>query len=237
MSAQNRVDHKRRRYDPFSDTARLDPLGPKLPRQAPGAVPGWGCSSGDLSQELHALAEYVAPTADEDKARHDLVARVRQLVAGLAPGCRCQPFGSWPAGLSAFDGDVDLAASAGCGLSLGALAAQLRIEGWAERVEHVARARVPVVTFQDRRSQLWCDVGVATDDGRSARSFPERCARQHAAFTPVCLLLKLLLGEQNLHKAFHGGVSSYRVYVMVAHLLETQPAARSLAAGRSCPSP
>ena len=121
--------------------------------------------------------------------------------------------------------------TAGGGLSLEDLAARLRTEGWAESVEHVSRARVPVVTFQDRRSKLWCDVGLSTADGHSTRSFLERYARQHAAFRPVCLLLKLLLGQQSLHKAFHGGVSSYRLYVLVAHILDAQPDARSLPAG------
>ena len=219
---------KRARYDPFADLTR-DPLSPKLPRQSSGAVSGWG-SSEDLTQELHALAAYVALSAEEDRARKDLLERIRGLIAATAPGCRCEPFGSWPAGLSSFDGDLDLSVAGG-GLCLHALAARLRTEGWADCVEHVSRARVPVVTFQDRRSKLWCDVGLATANGHGTRSFLQRYARQHAAFQPVCLLLKLLLGQQRLHKAFQGGVSSYRVYVLVAHLLDTQQGASSLPAG------
>ena len=67
---------KRQRYDPFADTSR-DPLSSKLPRPTGGAAAArWGGSS-DLSQELHALADYVAPSPEEDRARHDLVERLR----------------------------------------------------------------------------------------------------------------------------------------------------------------
>ena len=71
---------KRQRYDPFADTSR-DPLSSKLPRPTGGAAAArWGGSS-DLSQELHALADYVAPSPEEDRARHDLVERLRDLLA------------------------------------------------------------------------------------------------------------------------------------------------------------
>ena len=220
---------KRQRYDPFADTSR-DPLSSKLPRPTGGAAAArWGGSS-DLSQELHALADYVAPSPEEDRARHDLVERLRDLLASMAPGSQCELFGSWPAGLSTWDGDIDVAVSGG-GVSLEALAARLRVEGWAERVEHISSARVPIVTFQDRRSELWCDVSLATGVGRATRSFVQRYASRHAAFRPVCVLLKLLLDQQQLHKAYRGGVSSYRVYVLVAHLLDSQPSAAALPAG------
>ena len=221
---------KRQRYDPFADTAR-DPLSSKLPRSTGGgaAAARWGRGK-DLSQELHALADYVAPSPEEDRARHDLMERLRDLLASVAPGSQCELFGSWPAGLSTWHGDIDVAASGG-GVSLDALAARLRVEGWAERVEHISSARVPIVTFQDRRSELWCDVSLATGAGRATRSFLQRYASRHAAFRPVCVLLKLLLDQQQLHKAYRGGVSSYRVYVLVAHLLDSQPTAAALPAG------
>ena len=186
---------KRQRYDPFADTAR-DPLSSKLPRSTGGgaAAARWGRGK-DLSQELHAVADYVAPSPEEDRARHDLMERLRDLLASMAPGSQSEPFGSWPAGLSTWNGDIDVAVSGG-GVSLDALAARLRVEGWAERVEHISSARVPIVTFQDRRSELWCDVSLATGAGRATRSFLQRYASRHAAFRPVCVLLKLLLVEQ-----------------------------------------
>ena len=222
---------KRHRWDPFADTAR-DPLSSKLPRSTGGggaAAARWGRGK-DLSQELKALADYVAPSPEEDRARHDLIERLRDLLASMAPGSQCELFGSWPAGLSTWNGDIDVAVSGG-GVSLDALAARLRVEGWAERVEHISSARVPIVTFQDRRSELWCDCSLATGAGHATRSFLQRYASRHAAFRPVCVLLKLLLDQQQLHKAYRGGVSSYRVYVLVAHLLDAQPTAAALPAG------
>ena len=77
---------KRQRYDPFADTAR-DPLSSKLPRSTGGgaAAARWGRGK-DLSQELHAFADYVAPSPEEDRARHDLMERLRDLLASMAPG-------------------------------------------------------------------------------------------------------------------------------------------------------
>ena len=231
--AQHHHAHKRRRFDPFSNPDGIDPLGTSLP-QAPArsSVVAWGTGFADLSQELHALAAYVQPTEEEERARRDLFERVRGLLAAASPGCRCEAFGSWPSGLSAFDGDLDLAMLGGdSGFDLAAVGFNLRCEGWVEQVEHVAHARVPIVTFRDSRSGLSVDLGLASEGSRATRAFLERCARRHAAFRPVCLLLKLLLGQLRLHKAFHGGVSSYRVYVLVAHMLECRPGCAAMAAG------
>ena len=114
---------KRQRYDPFADTTR-DPLSSKLPRSNGDAAPARWASGKDLSDELHALADYVGPSPEEDRARHDLVERLRDLLAATAPGSQCELFGSWPAGLSTYNSDIDVAASGG-GISLDALAARL----------------------------------------------------------------------------------------------------------------
>ena len=117
---------KRQRYDPFADTTR-DPLSSKLPRSNGGAAPArcpMGPREGLVADELHALADYVGPSPEEDRARHDLVERLRDLLAATAPGSQCELFGSWPAGLSTYNSDIDVAASGG-GISLDALAARL----------------------------------------------------------------------------------------------------------------
>ena len=62
-----------------------------------------------LRTQLRSFASYVALTAAEKRAREHAVSRVHELASQLRPPpAGVQSYGSWAAGLSAYDGDVDL---------------------------------------------------------------------------------------------------------------------------------
>ena len=94
------------------------------------------------------------------------------------------------------------------------LGTALREQEWARDVTVVATARVPIVTVVDRESGVSADVSLC-GDGIHTTQFLRGCVRDCASFVPVVLALKTLLAQHALNKAFTGGVSSYRLCVMV----------------------
>ena len=96
---------------------------------------------------------------------------------------------------------------------------------------------MPIITFEAATHEVvpaTISVDVCLDgagDGpRTTRFLRDQC-RQYPAFAPVAMTLKLLLEQRVLHKAFTGGVSSYRVCIMIAHLVEQEACLGSAPAG------
>ena len=202
-------------------------------------APPWGNNFSSLSEELHALAAYVALPDAAHRARHALVERVRGVAAELWPTIGAEPFGSWPAGLSAFNADVDLRlVGAHGGGALERLGSALRAAPWVRNLRVISRARVPIITFEATATYEGAPANISVDvcldgagDGPRTTRFLKEQSRQYAAFVPVAMTLKLLLEQRALHKAFTGGVSSYRVCIMIAHLIEQQSSLGSAPAG------
>ena len=164
----------------------------------------------------------MALTASETNLREQLVERVRTIAMLLWPGCSIAVFGSWPAGLAAFDSDIDMCVQGG-GIGEGALrqlASQLRAASWCRTLNLISAARVPIITLTDAAG-IDADIclGGSGGDGVRATAFLQECTRLSPSFAPVVLCLKLLLAQRSLTKTFTGGVSSYKLCVMVRKLL------------------
>jgi len=218
---EGRAQRHEQRWNPFE----RDPFerAAAEPRAAQSGPAPWGTRFASLSEELRAFAAYVALDAEEEAAREQLVALVREVVAEECAGARVEAFGSWPAGLSAFDGDVDLRVVGGTAPRRGSRGeALLQRLGDALRprvrsVRVITSARVPIVSLESH-SSVQADVSLGSDDGATA--VLTGLARAQPAFVPVVLALKLLLSQHALNKVYTGGVSSFRLCVMVARLFE-----------------
>ena len=178
-------------------------MDPPAAAASDGASP-WGARFESLSDELRAFAAYVAPDAEEQAARAHLVQLVSEIVKEEWPGSRVEAFGSWPAGLSAFDGDVDLRVVGGPRRGdhgeLRQLGAALRPR--VRSLEVIASARVPIVSLESHRG-IKADLSLGGDDGATAVC--TGLARTQPGFVPVVLALKLLLSQHALNKVDTGG--------------------------------
>ena len=217
------------RFNPFERDPLSRATACSSSSSSSSGPPPWGVFA-NLSDELHALAAYVALPVAAHGARHALVEAVRSVAAELWPAVEAEPFGSWPAGLSAFNADVDLRLlGTHGGGALEQLGSALRSAPWVRDLRVLSRARVPIITFEAAVTHEGAAAAISVDvcldgtgDGPRTTRFLKDQLRQYPAFAPVAMTLKLLLEQRALHKAFTGGVSSYRVCIMIAHLIEQQ---------------
>ena len=217
------------RFNPFD----RDPWLSSRDRPRTEGVAPWGSNHANLTEELIALASYVSVSTADEKEREQCVCRLKGVVSTFWAGATLEAFGSWPAGLSMLDGDIDLRLIGGPpGTSgLRRLDNALRQQTWVRSTRPLLHARVPIVTYEDNHTGLSVDVSAGSGDGPRTTAFLRQCIESCACFRPVVLCLKLLLGQHALNKAFTGGVSSYRLCIMVAAFLETTPGCHITAAG------
>ena len=84
------------------------------------------------------------------------------------------------------------------------------------KVEVRHRAKVPIVTT-DTKLGFEADVAVGGHNGTDTSQFAAAQVKKYRSFSPVVLLLKVLLAQQDLDKPFTGGLGSFKLYVLVSH--------------------
>jgi DNA polymerase sigma len=148
-------------------------------------------------------------------------------------------FGSFATSISTFASDIDL-----CiynwhqSLAMGApsrkrvvhalsnLTVVLRTLPWVMDVDARLRARVPIINFKERPTKV--EVDLCLDGlGEQTISAVTCMAQSDAAFRPLALVLKVALSQWHLDSPFTGGIGSYKLYVMIAHLLQRRTKQRS----------
>jgi hypothetical protein len=78
------------------------------------------------------------------------------------------------------------------------------------------RAKVPIVTT-DTKLGFEADVAVGGHNGTDTSKFAATQVKKYKSFSPVVLMLKVLLAQQDLDKPFTGGLGSFKLYVLVSH--------------------
>ena len=104
---------------------------------------------------------------------------------------------------------------------------------WVESLEFRGKARVPIICMK-HASSVSCDISVG-ESGRDMEDFVERlihdkrfpvesrgCGsgrRKMSQFFVLSSFLKLFLNLLDLDKPFYGGIGSYKLYVMIANVM------------------
>ncbi|KAK3256710.1 hypothetical protein CYMTET_34171 [Cymbomonas tetramitiformis] len=179
-----------------------------------------------LSAELDSFASYVALNSDELAVRKELVRLITSETRALwGDDVRVTPFGSSASGLGTYASDLDVVCHGRsvpeAGSACTSLARSLGRAAWAEAVQAI-QARVPIVTLRHRDTTTQMDISFVTAGHASAADglrFLSHCA-SIPVFRPVAVTLKVILAHHKLDKPFTGGLGSYKLYVMLATLLD-----------------
>eukprot|EP00854_Cymbomonas_tetramitiformis_P012221 gene12221-14432_t len=176
-----------------------------------------------LSAELDSFASYVALNSDELAELVRLITSETRALWG--DDVRVTPFGSSASGLGTYASDLDVVCHGRsvpeAGSACTSLARSLGRAAWAEAVQAI-QARVPIVTLRHRDTTTQMDISFVTAGHASAADglrFLSHCA-SIPVFRPVAVTLKVILAHHKLDKPFTGGLGSYKLYVMLATLLD-----------------
>ncbi|OQR97754.1 hypothetical protein THRCLA_06873 [Thraustotheca clavata] len=87
------------------------------------------------------------------------------------------------------------------------------------RIHVIGKAKVPIVNLVHTISQLEVDISVGVDKTNVSDQVIAYYSSTYRVFNPVIVLLKEFLHQSALNKPFNGGIGSYRLYVMVGHII------------------
>ncbi|XP_057845495.2 uncharacterized protein LOC131054877 isoform X2 [Cryptomeria japonica] len=149
-----------------------------------------------LHQEIMDLCHFLSPTPEEQAARIAAVERVSGVIKYIWPDCQVKVFGSFGTGLYLPSSDIDVVILDSDVQvpqnGLQALAKALLQKSLATKIQVIGKARVPIVKFIEKKSNVAFDVSFDVQNGPEAAEFI---------------------------KVYSGGIGSYALLVMlITHL-------------------
>ncbi|KAK3037945.1 hypothetical protein RJ639_031836, partial [Escallonia herrerae] len=104
-------------------------------------------------------------------------------------------------------------------IGLHALSRALSQRGVAKKIQVIAKARVPIIKFVEKRSGVAFDISFDVDNGPKAAEFIQDAISKWPQLRPLCLILKVFLQQRELNEVYSGGIGSYALLAMLIAML------------------
>ncbi|KAK9804972.1 hypothetical protein WJX73_006042 [Symbiochloris irregularis] len=220
------VEQSPAKQSPSKQSLQDQPAEEDGPATEDGALP-WAKSSSRirapllrLHNEIVQFCQALTPTAEEFAARSAAIARVGAVIQATWPSAEVQVFGSFLTGLFLPTSDLDLVIiNSGCRDvpgGLRALATGLTRKGMARNMQVIAKAKVPIIKFEDPASSFNFDISFDVANGPVAAEYVSTLMHQLPAMRPLVLVLKIFLQQREFNEVYTGGIGSYALLMMVA---------------------
>ncbi|XP_051152194.1 uncharacterized protein LOC127266109 [Andrographis paniculata] len=215
------------------------PLPPKGPAQistpaSAGGLEGTWFRTGSrfkspmlqLHKEILDFCDFLSPTREEQESRNAAVASVSNVIKYIWPSAEVQVFGSFRTGLYLPSSDIDVVILGSNvrspQIGLQALSRALSQRGIAKKIQVIAKARVPIIKFVEKKSEVSFDISFDVDNGPKAAHFIKDAVSKWPALRPLCLILKVFLQQRELNEVYSGGIGSYALLSMLIAMLRGQ---------------
>lgn len=103
------------------------------------------------------------------------------------------------------------------------LAAVLRRARITNKVEVIAKAKVPIVKFVTSYGGFPVDISINQMNGLAAGQLVNRFIKEMPAIRPLVLVIKNFLKQRNMNEVFSGGLGSYSIVCLVTSFLQVCP--------------
>ncbi|KAL1815353.1 hypothetical protein ACET3Z_017927 [Daucus carota] len=178
-----------------------------------------------LHQEILDFCEFLSPTPEEEASRSAAVKSVFDVVKYIWPSCEVEVFGSFKTGLYLPSSDIDVVIMGSDirspQLGLMALSKALSQQGVAKKIQVIAKARVPIIKFVEKRSGISFDISFDVHNGPKAAEFIQGAISKWPPLRPLCLILKVFLQQRELNEVYSGGIGSYALLAMLIAMLRS----------------
>ncbi|KAF9610933.1 hypothetical protein IFM89_025743, partial [Coptis chinensis] len=192
---------------------------------------GWFSANGkfkspmlQLHKEILDFCEFLSPTLEEQAARNAAVEGVFGVIKHIWPNCNVEVFGSFKTGLYLPTSDIDVVILDSNvktpQIGLVALSRALTQRGIAKKMQVIAKARVPIIKFIEKRSGVAFDISFDVQNGPKAAVFIKDAISRIPALRPLCLILKVFLQQRELNEVYSGGIGSYALLTMLIAQLQ-----------------
>ncbi|TYI96386.1 hypothetical protein E1A91_D01G068700v1 [Gossypium mustelinum] len=157
-----------------------------------------------LHKEIVDFCDFLSPTPEEQAARDAAVHSVFDVIKYIWPACRPEVFGSFRTGLYLPTSDIDVvileSGIKNPQTGLYALSRALSQRGIAKKMQVIAKARVPIIKFVEKKSGVAFDISFDVDNGPKAAEFI---------------------------KVYSGGIGSYALLAMIIAMLQNLSESRA----------
>jgi non-canonical poly(A) RNA polymerase PAPD5/7 len=100
------------------------------------------------------------------------------------------------------------------------LASHLKDEDVTNYVEIIESARVPILKFKEKVSNITIDISFQAESGILTREYISNIVSIYPFLRPLILLLKYYLSQRNLNDTYNGGIGSFCLTLMVVHVAQ-----------------
>jgi len=184
-----------------------------------------------LHQEIVQLCRYLQPSPQESKARQEAVDRVAEIVKCIWPTADVEVFGSYATNIYLPTSDIDaVVLRSGCTnipKGLKALANLFLRRKAARNIQVIAKARVPIIKFEEEVSGYAFDISFDVANGPEAADNVRNMMAEIPPMRPLVMILKVFLHQRDLNEVYQGGLGSYALLVLMAAHLLAHPSRRS----------
>ncbi|XP_047318051.1 terminal nucleotidyltransferase 4B-like [Impatiens glandulifera] len=176
-----------------------------------------------LHKEILDFCDFLSPTQEEQEQRKASIDRVFEVIKYIWPNSKGEVFGSFRTGLYLPSSDIDLVILESeiktPRLGLQALARALTQKGIAKKIQVIAKARVPIIKFIEKKSGISFDLSFDLENGPKAADFIKEAVTKWPPLRPLCLILKVFLQQRELNEVYTGGIGSYALLAMLIAML------------------
>ncbi|KAA8526835.1 hypothetical protein F0562_008936 [Nyssa sinensis] len=204
----------------------------------PAREPAWTLESGwfrancrfkspmlQLHKEILDFCDFLSPTSEEQASRNTAVESVFNVIRYIWPNCEVEVFGSFKTGLYLPTSDIDVVIMGSDirtpQMGLLALSRALSQRGIAKKIQVIAKARVPIIKFVEKRSGVAFDISFDVQNGPKAAEFIKDAISKWPPLRPLCLILKVFLQQRELNEVYSGGIGSYALLAMLIAMLRS----------------
>lgn len=175
-----------------------------------------------LHEEIMDFVVFMSPSEEELALRSSLIREMKTLVASLWDGATLETFGSHHTQMFLPNSDIDMVIfgiPSGTG-PLFELAGKLEQDGMVTYLEVIDKARIPIVKFVHKATNIQVDVSFNIGGGLATADLVKHYMRVYPAFRPLTLVIKYFLAQRGLNETFGGGVGSFLTQLMVVSFLQ-----------------
>ncbi|XP_057766572.1 uncharacterized protein LOC130987030 [Salvia miltiorrhiza] len=179
-----------------------------------------------LHKEILDFCDFLSPTAEEQESRTTAIKSVFDVINYIWPNAVAEVFGSFETGLYLPSSDIDVVILGSNvrspQIGLQALSRALSQRGIAKKMQVIAKARVPIIKFVEKKSGFAFDISFDVHNGPKAAEFIKDAVSRWPPLKPLCLILKVFLQQRELNEVYTGGIGSYALLSMLIAMLRTQ---------------
>ena len=183
-----------------------------------------------LHHEIRDYVRYIQPTPNEHLLRGFVIYRVQHLVAKIWPGSETSVFGSFHTKLYLPSSDIDMVVflpgeNAGPVSKnvLYKLGTMLKTQNISHDVTVVAHARVPIVKFREKYTQIHVDISFNVDSGLKTAKTTRKFLNAYPGLKEIVVIVKSFLKQRDMNEVYQGGLGSYAITLLSVSFLQRHP--------------